>query len=130
MPLNNTLFPPIVDQNPAPFVWEGDSTSGNLKIEPAFGQILTNIGYRLFDPYGKELRQYADKENDPLEYEDGKVNIDTVLKGITSEYIRNQYYKIQLRTQDNGDCSPWSNSILIRLIDKPMLSSNANLKKI
>ena len=132
MGLKNTLFPPIVETNPAPFVWKDDNTTGSLKVEPAIGQTLSAIGYRLFDPYGGEIKKDSDTGDGSLSYNTTNkvVDISSVLKAITDSYIRNQYYRLQLRAQDDGNYSAWSSTILIRLISNPVIKVTTNFSKI
>ena len=132
MSLNNTLFPPIVDQNPAPFVY---GESGNhLTFEYPIGNYNDyGIGFKIISPYGDKLFEDVNNGTDSnyLKSPNGnKIELSLIQSIVTEEYIHNQCYKIQLRFRKDTDYSPWSSTILIRFIDKPMLSSKANLNKI
>ena len=137
MGLNNTLFPPIVDSNPAPFVFS--DTSDYLKIEYPIGNYSEyQIGFKIIGPYGNEIYKDVDNAKGTLidvSDDKDKVSLTSIKEKIPSDYIRNQYYKIQLRFKKGSgstwDYSPWSSTILVRFIAQPQLTISAtNLKKI
>ena len=133
MPLNNTLFPPIVETNPAPFVY---GKSGNhLIFENPIGDYNGyGIGFKIISPYGEKLFEDMDSGADSnyLKSPNGnKIELSLVQSIITENYIHNQYYKIQLRFRKDTDYSPWSSTILIKFISNPIITDlNINFAQI
>ena len=118
MSLNNTLLPPEVNSYLSPFVYGGDNF---LKIG---GQIINGykIGFKINSPKGIEIYRDSDSgDAGLLEIKNNKVSLSQIENIIGNRYIRNQYYRIQLRFRNGSAYSDWSSTVFIRFISNPQL---------
>lgn len=140
MGLVSTLFPPMVETNPAPIV---SNEGGYLYFElPTFNTSQQHyIEFKITDPYGVNIYTPPDIGRGGPVYNinstTDRIHTDSIT-GLIENPIKNQYYKIQLRlfyyygSYESGlkAFSPWSPTILLRLIDKPQISVTHTFSKI
>lgn len=124
--MNNYIFPPIVDTYQKAFVIDGDKIAGTPAIKISYSQSPVvggtgSIEVSIRNQYnnlsvlknGKDTitAKYGTDSKDPYIY---------ILQNEVNVGL-NQWYRIQLRYNNNGEYSEWSTVTLIKAISAPSI---------